>query len=311
MAETDTTFSEYATAFYEIIDRQKSGKAKFVKDLLKIGLRPEGKEWINSLFPTITDNKGKDCVEKKKGDQLRKYLRGENGVSAIADDLEYYFDKDFYIEELQDYEESRIIEFALHLKIDVNGDEDDIDIVAEAIAELYASILRNAATKESLKTGKSNDDSISGESKLVYSYTISEPEKRELLRLCELIKKSLASLKRQTDSIIKKQEELNKLPSSEEVKRWKVYLESDVNSLKKRFHEGYLELEKLCADAVGFLEPKKGIHKSFGTIITIAQNVSSDEYRITSPKFDYSSFAVIISKFNDSYNRLLRDIDKI
>lgn len=312
MAKNGTEFSKYAQAFFEIIYGAKSRKAIFVKELLKMGLTVEDKEYINDSFPTMINSKKQRSIEMDKADQLRKYLRGDNDISDIVSNLETEFDEDFrkrYCDELQDYDESRIMEFARVLKINVN--EDDIDEVSEAIAEYYSYNVIGSAIQKRTKSHTSIDGSKSVESKSVHSYTISESEKRELLRLCELIKKSLASLKRQTDSIIKEQEDLNKLPSSEEVKRWKIYLESDVNSLKKRFDEGYLELEKLCADAVGFLEPKKGIHKSFGTIITIAQNISSDEYRITSPKFDYSSFAVIISKFNDSYNRLLRDIDKI
>lgn len=151
------------------------------------------------------------------------------------------------------------------------------------------------------------------------SYTITEPEKKALINICGLIKESLGSMKHMVDVINKKQSELKSLVRYDEYVNphknyasWKAYLECEIASLKKRFDESYVELEELCLNIVELLESKKRIHKSFGTIVSIARDISSDEYKITCPdKFNYNSFSVMISRFNDSYDQILRDIDKL
>lgn len=151
------------------------------------------------------------------------------------------------------------------------------------------------------------------------SYTITEPEKKALINICGLIKESLGSMKHMVDVINKKQSELKSLVKYEEYvnsyknyARWKAYLECEIASLGERFDKSYVELEELCVNIAELLEPKKRIHKSFDTIVSIARDISSDEYKITCPdKFNYNSFSVMISRFNDSYNQILRDIDKL
>lgn len=308
MPRAEIDFSEFATAFYNIIEGGKGNKAKFVKALLNMGISDNGRKIINELFPTETTSKGNTIIKRSKSDQLRKYLRGENGISEIADEIYAALNHksyNAYIKELKDYENSKLIEFAQHLQLDT--DLDNIYKVRKAIAACYYSIIEKASIKNVAAKDKSN-----GSKDIIFSYTITEPEKKTIINLCELIKKSLNSIKRLTDAIDKKQFKLKGLTNSEKYARWKVYLEYDIASLKKRFDESYSELEKLCVDTVELLEPKKGIHKSFGTIVSITRNISSDEYKITCPdKFNYNSFSVMISRFNDSYNQILLDIDKL
>ena len=115
MAKYDTEFSKYAQAFHEEIDGKITNFDIFTKDLLKMGLTDNDKAYIDDEFPTFTDEKGKRHIYGNKGDVLRKYYGGTNDLSRLLPELETEFNSDFqqrYCEELQDYEESRIIEFA-------------------------------------------------------------------------------------------------------------------------------------------------------------------------------------------------------
>ena len=305
MPRTEINFSQYATAFYEVIDGSKSNKAEFMKGLLKMGLDANGRQIIEDMFPTVVNLKGQRIIEQNKADQLRKYLRGNNGIRDIANNLEASLYEDLYAEELEDYEDSKLIVFAKKLQLNTNFD--NIDEVKSAIATCYHSIIEKASTKESSdsKNSKSCKD-------IVHSYTITEPEKKALLNLCELIKKVLRDLQYQTDKICKKQNELINLTNSEEDKRWKPHLVYEIESLKNHFDESYPELEKLCVDMVELLEPKRAIHPTFSTFISIANNIGNNEYRITcQDKFNYRTFSYMISRFNDNYDKILRDIDKL
>ena len=145
MSGTEMNFSVYATAFFNIIERGKGNKAEFVKMLLKMGLSKNGKRIIEQSFPSVTTQKGRTVIEKGKADQLRKYLRGENGISDIADEIYAALDHecyDDYIKALKDYENSKLIEFAQALKLDTNID--DITEVRKDIAACYYSIIEKA-----------------------------------------------------------------------------------------------------------------------------------------------------------------------
>ncbi len=313
MAKNGTEFSKYAQAFHEVLDGKKTNIDIFTKDLLKMGLTDNDKAYIDSVFPIFKDDNDVRHITGNKGDQLRKYYGGTNGLSKLIPELETEFDSEFqqrYCEELQDFEESRIIEFAQVLKLDVN--EEDIYIVSKAIAEYYSSFIKRATTKKRTGAKASKDGSKSDECQSVNSYTFSESEKKNLLQLCKLIKENLGVLKTLTNQIRQKQYEANNLIDSEKDKRWKAYLECDVDSLKKRFKKSYDELEIRCADIVKLLEPKKRIYKRFSTIISIAQNLCSDAYNISSPdKLDYEKFSFMISGFNDCYDHIIHDIDKL
>lgn len=313
MAKNGTEFSKYATAFFEIIVGAKIGKAIFVKDLLKMGLAAEDKDYIDDTFPKVINSKGEDSVEKNKADMLRKYLRGDNDISDIVSQLRTEFDLEFqqrYSQELQDYEESRIIEFAKKLELDIN--EDDIDIVSGAIAEYYSSLIKRAAAKKKTKSKTSIDTQKSEGNNIALSYTITETEKKALVRLCELIKPTLRKLKQQTDIICNKQHELKKLTTSEEYERWKPHLEFEIISSEKRFNEEFPKLEKLCNDLVILLKPKTDMDAEFPELISFANNIGNDEYKITCPgEFKYNPFNLMISNFNDCIERTLRVIDKL
>ena len=313
MAKNGTEFSKYAQAFFEIIDGAKSRKALFVKDLLKIGLTDEDKDYLDDTFPSVTTSKGKKSIEKDKADQLRKYLRGDNDISDIVSQLETEFDKEFrerYSEELQDYEESRIIEFAKKLELATN--EDDINVVSEAIANYYSSIVIGSATKKSRKGKKDKDEPESDRHKILLSYTLEESEKKALVRLCELIKTDLRRVKQQTDKICDKKHELNKLTISEADERWKPHLESDIRSSEKRFNEAFTKLEKLCTDLVNLLKPKTDINAEFPKLISFANNIGNEEYKITCPgRFKCKPFKLMVSNFNDCIERTLRAIDNL
>lgn len=305
MPSKDIEFAEYAQNFYKIIEGEKGHKAVFTRALLKMGLRSYGKKILDDLFPTINTEKSGAFIEKKASDRLRKYLRDDNGIGDIADEIYAALDKELYCEELKEYEESRIIEFAKSLQLDT--DFENIEEVRKAIADCYYSIIERASASKSSEVSKT-----SGSQDIILSYTITEDEKKALLRLCELIKTSLSLIKSYTDRIYNKQDNLSKLSDSEEDAGEKSYLEDQIDSLKKRFYENYSKLEQMCSEIVVLLKSKKIINTNLDKIISIAKNINRDEYKITMPgKFKYNSFAVMISSFNDSYNRLLRDIDKI
>lgn len=308
MTKNETEFSKYATSFNKIIEGEKSGKAEFVKMLLKMGLLDNGKKIIEELFPTETTSKGKTIIKREASDRLRKFLHGTNDISEIADEVYAALDHDnygAYIEALEDYEDLKLIKFAQALELDT--DIKDINKVRYDIAAYYYSIIEKASTKNYSEPGKTNDCKD-----VVFSYTLEEPEKKALAKLCELTNKTLCDLKNQTDKISDKQHELKNLTDSAENQRWKSYLLCDINSLKERFDEGYPKLEQLCSDLVELLEPKQRLNKDFPILISLANNIGDAEYRITCPdKFKYNSFALMISKFNACIQRILRVIDKL
>ena len=273
-----------------------------------MGLSANGKKIIDELFPTETTSKGNTIIKKEASDRLRIYFRGRNDISEIADEVYAALDHNnygAYIEALEDYEDLKLIKFAQALELDT--DIKDINKVRYDIAAYYYSIIEKASTKNYSEPGKTNDCKD-----VVFSYTLEEPEKKALVKLCELTNETLCDLKNQTDKISDKQHELKNLADSAENQRWKSYLLYDIDSLKERFDEGYPKLEQLCADLVELMKTKKSIHNSLDTIISIASNIHSEEYKITCPnKFKYTKFSNIVTSFNDSYNHLLRDIDKL
>ena len=313
MAKNGTEFSKYAQAFHEDIDGKKTNNDILTRDLLKMGLTDNDKAFIDDEFQTYIDDEGVRHFEGNKGGTLRKYYVGENDLSRLIPKLETEFDEEFrerYCEELQDYDESRIMKFARDLNIAVN--EDDIDIVSEEIAEYYTSIVIGSAIKKGGKGKKVKDEPESDRSKILLSYTLEEPEKNALVKLCELTNETLCDLKKQTDIISDKQHELKNLTDSAEDQSYKPYLVCVIDSLKESIDEDYPKLEQLCADLVELMKTKKGIHNSLDTIISIASNIHSEEYKITCPdKFNYRMFSNMVTSFNDSYNHLLRDIDKL
>ena len=313
MTKIGTEFSRYATTFHEIIDGKKSKIAMFTKNLLKMGLVPDDKDTIDDIFPTLTNDMGKSFIEEPKAGLLRKYYNGTNDLTNLLPQLETEFDSEFiarYSEELQDYDDSKLIEFANNYQLIV--DEDDIDYVTEAIAELYVSIIKNVSTKKRSKTIISEGNHKSNNDSLVLSYTFTEPEKQALIRLCELIQLALRRIKNQTDTIDKKRHELSKLTDTEEDKAWEPHLESEIASYIRNYDKDFSKIEELCSELVELLEPKQGMNEDFPILISFANKIGNEEYKITcSDKFKYNPFKLMISDFNASIERTLRFIDKL
>lgn len=329
MSEEQITFSKYAQEFYRILNGEKDDKDKFVKDLLQLGLDDNGKEIIKQKFPTIITEKGISCIEPSKATILRNYLSGKRGIKNVANEIQNSFHKAYYKEELQNYyEKPKLIEFAKKLKLDTNYNS--FKKVLDAIAVCYSDIIEKACRKKSSNSNKRKDNTINiinnntllisspepdlkrpeDDKHIISSYTITASEKKALINLCKLIKQTLGNLKHLTKTVADKQYRFDHLTAIEEP--IKTIIKCEIESLKKRFDECYPELEKLCVDIVELLEPKKNIHPSFGSITSFAQDIRNDKYKITCPdKFNYMAFSLMISKFDDSCNRLIRDIEKI
>ena len=278
MAKNGTEFSKYATAFYDIIEGGKCMKAKFVKMLLKIGLSDNGKKIIDGIFYTVTNSRGKDVIEKSQQDRLRNYLRGENDITDIADEIyaalnhENYDD---YIKELKDYEDSKLIEFAKSLQL--NTDFNNIKAVRQAIAGYYYSIIKNASTEKDETSKKSKDKPKSDEQNLIDSYTIKDDEKKAINNICTAIQVNLRQLQSQVEYISSKQHELGKFTDFEPNKQLKSHLEGEIESKTNKFNETHSDLVSKCADLNSILAPKKNMNKSFAKLISITSFFSSDE----------------------------------
>lgn len=308
MKEAEKEYSKYATAFYEVIEGGKGGKAKFVKMLLKMGLSRNGKNIINEEFPTETTSKGNTIIEKKASDRLRKYLLGKNDISEIADEIYAALDHENYgdyIEALGDYEDSLLIEFAKRLELDT--DSKDINKVRYDIAAYYYSIIEKASRQKSSEPNKTN-----GTTDLILSYTITGSEKVALTKLCDLIKRTLVDLKHQADRIDKMQFELKSLTESDEDKNWKPHLEYDRDSRIIRFDETYSRFENLRANLIELLTPKKNMDISFDSFVSNTSDSIRKEYKITYPcSFNYKSIVSMISEFNSSIDRIIRYTSKL
>lgn len=235
MANKDTEFSKYAQAFHEIMDGKKTDMDIFTKDLLKMGLTDNDKTYIDIKFPTYNDEKGERHMVGDKGDGLRKYYHGARDLSRLIPNLETEFDSDFYeryCDELQDYDESRIMAFARVLNIDVN--EDDIDIVSEAIANYYSSIVIGSATKKSRKpkTIAERSNNTKESSGIILKYTLSPEEKTTISVIISYIDKYLYKLKVNA-------EKYNSLDN--EIKNGKV---TEIQGLTDEMMIGFTEAEK-------------------------------------------------------------------
>ena len=316
MPKNGTEFSRYATTFHEIIDGKKTKMTIFTRDLLKMGLIPDDKDTINDIFPTLTNDKGKSFIEEPKAGLLRKYYHGTNDLTNLLPQLETEFDQKFitrYSKELQDYDDSKLIEFAHSYQlIDDEDDEDDIDNVTKAIAELYVSIIKNVLNKKRAKPTISEDNHKSNNDSIVLSYTFTEGEKKAFVQLCNLIKNHLNDLKRRTLNIDEKQHKLKQLTDSDKDKILKSWVEYQIKSDEKKFDNISSEIKLLCSELIELIKPKQRIDRAFPKLISFANNIGNDEYRITNHnKFRYNLFALMISNFNTCIDNIIRIIDKL
>lgn len=305
MAETVITFAEYAGLFYKIIEGEKGNKAKFVKMLLKMGQSNNGVTIIDKLFPEETNSKGNKVIVRLQADRLRKYLRGDNGIGEIADNLAANYDKKLYIEELEQYETSRLQEFAKSLKLDTNLK--NIKVVRKAIAACYYSILETASTKQGSHSKMSKISSKTNEDDLICSYTFTDTEKKALRNVLDAIAVELHEVEHLTKTIDATQGKLTQ--HSTAMKR---YYKDEIELLVNRFNEAYNRIEKLCANMVELLEPKKDMNKAFSNLISIASNIRIDKYKCMEPaKYNYMDFWIMISEFKRKITDALRVVEKL
>lgn len=148
MAEIEISFAKYAQLFFTILEGGKGNKTFFAKMLLNMGQSDNGKAIIEQEFPKETTPKGNIRIKPNKDSNLRKYLldkedgKSGKGISNIAPDLEAYFDKKQYVEDLEQYENSKLKEFAKALQLEVNFNNPKA--VKQAIADCYYSIIKKA-----------------------------------------------------------------------------------------------------------------------------------------------------------------------
>lgn len=303
-------FSDFAQILYSIVGGEKYN---FTIELLKAGLDDAGVEYIKSLR---SDESGKS--------RIRKLLSGKNDITEIAIVIVTFFHDYFFVDYiLERFDESQYSEICEKFRKtsdnQITIEEDD---VPQRLAEVFYDILNEAAKGKSVKV--KNDKShaannnmknpeqnnSSANTSIIQSYTITESEKIAIKNICDLISKSLKTIKQKTDEIDRKQFELKNISDSETDQRWKEYLEYDLKSRKEKFNVSYSELEVQCADVVKLLESKKHLNKSLNKIYDIAVGINNDKYKITSSKsFSYAAFSVMVSDYYKNYKLLLRCID--
>ncbi|MBR3044904.1 MAG: hypothetical protein IKH27_11025 [Oscillospiraceae bacterium] len=146
-------------------------------------------------------------------------------------------------------------------------------------------------------------------SDIALSYTITDDEKRAVMNICEIIKRSLESIKQKTEVIDRKQHELASISEDTSQQRWKEYLEYELKALHKAVKELYSKLDKYCADLTELLLNKQHLHPSFKAIYEIASQIGDEKLKSTCPAtFSYSALALVITNFQKNYERLKKDI---
>ena len=310
MSKSGTTFSEYATEFFEVIEGGKGNRAQFVKSLLKMGQSENGKELLDSLFPSVTTEKGQRVIDKRQSDRLRKYLRGENDITEITGDLEAGFDRDRFIEELKDYEEAKLLKFAhsLHLAEDTNEHDD----VLNAIAEKYYNIISGASARKRKWANDSKGDRTADLYNTLHSYALTDAEKRGLHNLCISIKGAWEELRFQEDKICRNRRELSRLTTSEKNSPWKRYLGFELDSAVNSYDQAFIRLKELCSDLFELIAPKKALNHCFDETLSIVKEISSEGCGITYPdEPEFSNFNSTMSRLSSCIDRLLRVMDKL
>ena len=300
MPTNDIQFSQFADAFYNIIYGKRCNKDTFVKELLKLGQSEAGKIFINEMFPSYTSANGRNAIEKNKADMLRKYLRGDNGISDIAFELYANFDIEIFISELSAYEISNLNKFAKKFNL---YKEDRTQSNLQNIGVLYESILENASKSKGKSVNKTSvtntDDNV------VNSYIITSAEKQASVNMCSEIKHHLNEIKHLTDKIV----ENEKLSQSTNKQKWQDYLNTDLNSFRSSYDKSYSALKKSCKDLTNLLSSKKHLNKSIENIIQSTNAITEDKFTITKPKFNYSFFSLSVSQLSKYINQFLSIVD--
>lgn len=140
---------------------------------------------------------------------------------------------------------------------------------------------------------------------IVSSYTISDEEKTAILNLCGLISGTLQDIKHKIEAIDRKDHELRGLSENETNRRWKAYLEFELNTIKNDLKKQYSELKKYCSDASKLLENRQHLHQSFKAIYDIATQIYKGEYKEICPEtFHYSALSALVSSYQKNYEKL-------
>ena len=326
MSEKSKELSKYIQLAHEVLDGNKTQLDLFTKDLLKIGLLDEDKDTLNDEFPSYTGADGNLHIAKGKGGDLRNYYHGKRGLSKLLPKLGTEFDEEFidrYSEELQDYDDSKVVEFAHRLHL-AEG-TDDINKVSKAIAEHYSAIMKEEAPPKRRKSKESKDKPMTDVNSLERAYSFTDTEKKTLRNVLGAIVKELHELEHLTKTIdatqgkILEQTEINKPNDAEadehskdKAEYMRDYFVSAKLPLVKRFSETYSRIEKLCADMIELLEPKKDMNKAFSTLILIASNISIGKYKCMEPdEYNYMDFWIMISEFKRKIIDALRVVEKL
>lgn len=191
------------------------------------------------------------------------------------------------------------------------------DNMSIVLAEKFYKIIKDACDKDTATANKniieqSESNVICKNNINTTSYSITESEKNEIKNICRLIDSALSNVRWYTNEISRKQLEIKNLTDSEVDQKFKKYLESDVDSLKKSFNDNYTELERICSDYVRLYSAKKHLHVCLKKIYDIANGISDNKYKITCPDdFENSALSLVISDFKQNHELLLRHIENL
>lgn len=312
MAEIEISFAKYAQFFFTILEGGKGDKTFFVKMLLCMGQSANGKAILEQEFPKETTQAGNIRIKPNKDSNLRKYLLGKedgksgNDISNRAPDLEAYFDKKQYVEDLEQYENSKLKEFAKALQLEVNLNNPKA--VKQAIANCYSSIIKRA-TKKGGTSKKSKANPIADRQNINYSYSISLDEEKDIRNICKAIMNNLDGLKRNVERVNSYKRKLVKSPDSKS-NDMNEYYESHIKSKVKEFNKIYPVFVLQCATLNSKLAPKMYMNKSFAKLISITSFFISDENKEMSiDRFSETHVQVKVYDLQTYIKYSLKEID--
>ncbi|MBR3269146.1 MAG: hypothetical protein IKI58_10560 [Oscillospiraceae bacterium] len=144
-----TRFSRFAQTLYKFQpyeDRIKDVYA-FTFQLLKAGLDCTGEEYVDELFPSTSDRirgNGRDDIKqaKKEQENLRNYFSGRRDISIVADDINEYFHRQYFRQEMDKYKK---VFPEIRKQLEASGELFDKRSVSYQLAIIFESILKEAA----------------------------------------------------------------------------------------------------------------------------------------------------------------------
>ncbi len=144
-----TRFSRFAQTLYKFQpyeDRIKDVYA-FTFQLLKAGLDCTGEEYVDELFPSTSDRirgNGRDDIKqaKKEQENLRNYFSGRRDISIVADDINEYFHRQYFRQEMDKYKK---VFPEIRKQLEASGELFDKRSVSYQLAIIFESIMKEAA----------------------------------------------------------------------------------------------------------------------------------------------------------------------